>query len=69
MFSAVRTLYHLLIETLFPPRAELVPVPGPAKLSGSFGPVWDRLHCGLGLYSPSLLRSLSTHHCLISSLE
>jgi hypothetical protein len=28
--------------------AEHVPVPSPAKLSGSFGPLWDRLHCGLG---------------------
>lgn len=49
--------------------AELVPVPGPAQLPGSFGPVWDWLHGGLGLYSLSLLQSLSTHHCLISSPE
>lgn len=29
--------------------AEPVPVSGPAQLPGSFGPVWDRLHRGLGL--------------------
>lgn len=49
-------------------RAEPVPVPGPAQLPGPFGPVWDRLHRGLGLYSLSLLQSLSTHRCLISSV-
>lgn len=31
--------------------AELVPVPSAAQLPGALGPVWDRLHRGLGLYS------------------
>lgn len=53
-----------MTASLFP-RSELVPVPGPAQLPGPPGPVWNRLHRGLGLYPLYFLQSLSAHHCRI----
>lgn len=40
--------------------AEPVPVPGPAQLPGTPGPVWDGLHRGLGSYSFRLCFALIT---------